>query len=55
MICDLVDWVCVVGFNVVAAGRGHKCLPHYGSAPQVDEAERMTGAGLAAYLLRAML
>jgi predicted homoserine dehydrogenase-like protein len=29
MICDLVDWARAAGFNVVAAGRGHKWLPHY--------------------------
>ncbi|WP_297843601.1 Gfo/Idh/MocA family oxidoreductase [uncultured Roseibium sp.] len=27
--CDLVDWARACGFNVVAAGRGHKWLPHY--------------------------
>jgi len=29
MICDLVDWARAAGFTVVAAGRGHKWLPHY--------------------------
>ena len=29
LICDLVDWARASGFNVVAAGRGHKWLPHY--------------------------
>jgi predicted homoserine dehydrogenase-like protein len=29
LICDLVDWARAAGFNVVAAGRGHKWLPHY--------------------------
>ena len=29
MICDLVDWARSCGFPVVAAGRGHKWLPHY--------------------------
>jgi predicted homoserine dehydrogenase-like protein len=29
MICDLVDWARAAGFPVVAAGRGHKWLPHY--------------------------
>jgi predicted homoserine dehydrogenase-like protein len=29
IICDLVDWARASGFNVVAAGRGHKWLPHY--------------------------
>jgi predicted homoserine dehydrogenase-like protein len=29
MICDLVDWARTCGFPVVAAGRGHKWLPHY--------------------------
>jgi len=27
--CDLVDWARTCGFTVVAAGRGHKWLPHY--------------------------
>ena len=29
MICDLVDWARAAGFHVVAAGRGHKWLPHF--------------------------
>jgi predicted homoserine dehydrogenase-like protein len=29
LICDLVDWARTAGFPVVAAGRGHKWLPHY--------------------------
>lgn len=29
LICDLVDWARTCGFGVVAAGRGHKWLPHY--------------------------
>lgn len=29
LICDLVDWARACGFPVVAAGRGHKWLPHY--------------------------
>jgi predicted homoserine dehydrogenase-like protein len=29
IICDLVDWARTAGFSVVAAGRGHKWLPHY--------------------------
>jgi len=29
IICDLVDWARAAGFTVVAAGRGHKWLPHY--------------------------
>jgi len=29
LICDLVDWARAAGFTVVAAGRGHKWLPHY--------------------------
>ena len=29
LICDLVDWARTCGFAVVAAGRGHKWLPHY--------------------------
>jgi predicted homoserine dehydrogenase-like protein len=29
LICDLVDWARTAGFSVVAAGRGHKWLPHY--------------------------
>ena len=30
--CDLVDWARTCGFPVVAAGRGHKWLPHYRTA-----------------------
>jgi len=29
IICDLVDWARTAGFQVVAAGRGHKWLPHF--------------------------
>ena len=29
LICDLVDWARAAGFNVIAAGRGHKWLPHF--------------------------
>ena len=29
MICELVDWARTCGFPVVAAGRGHKWLPHF--------------------------
>jgi predicted homoserine dehydrogenase-like protein len=29
LICELVDWARAAGFPVVAAGRGHKWLPHY--------------------------
>jgi predicted homoserine dehydrogenase-like protein len=29
IICDLVDWARTAGFEVVAAGRGHKWLPHF--------------------------
>ena len=29
LICDLVDWARAAGFYVVAAGRGHKWLPHF--------------------------
>jgi predicted homoserine dehydrogenase-like protein len=29
IICDLVDWARTAGFPVVAAGRGHKWLPHF--------------------------
>src|SRR6267142_2220780 len=29
IICDLVDWARTAGFSVVAAGRGHKWLPHF--------------------------
>jgi predicted homoserine dehydrogenase-like protein len=29
LICDLVDWARASGFNVIAAGRGHKWLPHF--------------------------
>jgi predicted homoserine dehydrogenase-like protein len=27
--CELVDWARTAGFPVIAAGRGHKWLPHY--------------------------
>jgi predicted homoserine dehydrogenase-like protein len=29
LICDLVDWARASGFNVVAAGRGHKWMPQF--------------------------
>ena len=29
LICDMVDWARAAGFPVVAAGRGHKWLPHF--------------------------
>ena len=29
IICELVDWARTAGFSVVAAGRGHKWLPHF--------------------------
>jgi len=29
LICELVDWARACGFFVVAAGRGHKWLPHF--------------------------
>jgi predicted homoserine dehydrogenase-like protein len=29
MVCELVDWARVCGFEVVAAGRGHKWIPEY--------------------------
>jgi len=29
LICELVDWAKTAGFNVIAAGRGHKWLPHF--------------------------
>jgi predicted homoserine dehydrogenase-like protein len=29
LICELVDWARTAGFGVVAAGRGHKWLPHF--------------------------
>ena len=32
LVCDLVDWARTCGFHVVAAGRGHKWLPHYRQA-----------------------
>ncbi len=32
IICDLVDWARAAGFPVVAAGRGHKWLPHFGQS-----------------------
>jgi len=32
LICDLVDWARAAGFEVVAAGRGHKWLPHFAAS-----------------------
>ncbi len=32
LICELVDWARAAGFPVVAAGRGHKWLPHFASS-----------------------
>lgn len=32
LICDLIDWARTCGFPVVAAGRGHKWLPHFVSS-----------------------
>ena len=32
LICDLVDWARTCGFPVVAAGRGHKWLPHFAAS-----------------------
>lgn len=29
LVCELVDWARAAGFPVVAAGRGHKWLPHF--------------------------
>ena len=29
LVCDLVDWARTCGFSVMAAGRGHKWMPHY--------------------------
>ncbi|WVN41369.1 Gfo/Idh/MocA family oxidoreductase [beta proteobacterium MWH-UniP1] len=29
LVCELVDWARTAGFSVVAAGRGHKWLPHF--------------------------
>ncbi|MCS6921709.1 MAG: Gfo/Idh/MocA family oxidoreductase, partial [Elioraea sp.] len=29
LVCELVDWARASGFPVVAAGRGHKWLPHF--------------------------
>ena len=50
LVCDLVDWARTAGFSVVAAGRGHKWLPHFAqSTPEtvwghygltIEEAER---------------
>jgi predicted homoserine dehydrogenase-like protein len=35
LICELVDWARTAGFNVVAAGRRHKWLPHYSQSMPV--------------------
>src|SRR5690606_37439164 len=32
LICDLIDWARTCGFPVVAAGRGHKWLPHFSAS-----------------------
>lgn len=32
LVCDLVDWARTCGFPVVAAGRGHKWLPHFSAS-----------------------
>ena len=40
LICDLVDWARTCGFPVVAAGRGHKWLPHF------SESHARDGVGL---------
>jgi predicted homoserine dehydrogenase-like protein len=32
LICELVDWARTCGFPVVAAGRGHKWLPHFSAS-----------------------
>jgi predicted homoserine dehydrogenase-like protein len=36
LICELVDWARAAGFPVVAAGRGHKWLPHYARSTPDD-------------------
>jgi predicted homoserine dehydrogenase-like protein len=53
LICDLVDWARTCGFPVVAAGRGHKWLPHFSeSTPETVwgnyglTAEQATRGGL---------
>ena len=52
MICELVDWARTCGFPVVAAGRGHKWLPHFSeSTPEtvwVTTASRPSRPGAAA-------
>ncbi len=51
LICDLVDWARTCGFEVVAAGRGHKWLPRYSKTTPdtiwndwgISEADAMEG------------
>ena len=51
LICDLVDWARTSGFAVIAAGRGHKWLPHYRAVDARDGVEVLgpdRGAGASA-------
>src|SRR5256885_8103914 len=43
IICDLVDWARAAGFPVVAAGRGHKWLPHFAQSTPERSEERRVG------------
>ena len=48
LICELVDWARTSGFQVTAAGRGHKWLPHYRAVDARDRVEALgaeRGAG----------
>jgi hypothetical protein len=50
LICDLVDWARTCGFPVVAAGRGHKWLPHFSESTPgngVGQLRPDAGAGAA--------
>lgn len=50
--CELVDWARTSGFSVVAAGRGHKWLPHYRSSTP-DQVWDHWGLGLTVDIARA--
>ena len=46
LVCDLVDWARAAGFPVVAAGRGHKWLPHFAqSTPETVWGQLWTHRG----------
>ncbi len=62
LVCELVDWARAAGFPVIAAGRGHKWLPHYAqSTPETVwqhyglTAEQAQRGGLNAKMFNAFL